>query len=476
MRFNLLLPAVVLSTVGSGRASAVFSMTPDWTYNITGMQTNLRIVAACLDEDSIPDLIVGNVNKETLTVFYGVGDGTFTLGEEHSSICPNWIESADIDEDGNIDVLVRTINQTDTLSLYFNSGTGLLENPIKISGPGGHLEGVFLIRDINSDTHLDLITFGWLMESVYAMLGDGTGGFVTELLFTEDDVAFMGIECGDIDNDSDNDIVILCWQKFSVWLNNGDGSFSWAGYCCDLDNEASFGTLGFGFLNGDEYVDIASTPGAGYGTYSVFSFTGDGQGFFEEVGHWVDLGTVLIQTDVSDYNLDGNNDAFFTGYAGSLLMLGDGNGNLTYDYYNDYLPYCFEVAVVDLDLDGDNDYVTASKTFSSPFRLEVFLNKTIQLGIDEAEAGLSAGEPFLAVSENPVASSAGIHFLLPVSSEISLFVLDISGRVAAHIQEGNAIAGEHYANWNTADLPTGCYTVVLRTDHGVVSRRCVRIR
>jgi len=286
----------------------------------------------------------------------------------------------------------------------------------------------------------------------------------------------MGIECVDIDNDSDNDIVILCWQKFSVWLNNGDGSFTWVGYCCDFDNEASFGTLGFGFLDDDEYVDIASTPGAGLGTYSVFSFTGDGQGFFEEVGHWVDLGTVLIQTDVSDYNLDGNNDAFFTGDAGSLLMLGDGTGNLSYDYYNDYLPYSFQVAVVDLDLDGDIDYVSASDTYSSPFRMEVFLNKTIQLGIDEAEAGLSAGEPLLAVSENPVASSAGIHFSLPESSDISLFVLDINGRVVAHIQEGAATTGEHYATWDAADLPTGCYTVVLRTDHGVVSRRCVRIR
>ena len=109
MRTTLLLPAMALLIAGAVQASEVFSMEPSWTYQVTGMDNPLRIAAACIDEDAYPDLVVGNTWKENFTVFYGMGDGTFTLGEEYASTSPDWIELADIDIDGDIDLLLRTL-------------------------------------------------------------------------------------------------------------------------------------------------------------------------------------------------------------------------------------------------------------------------------------------------------------------------------------------------------------------------------
>ncbi len=476
MRVTLLLPAMTLFIASAVHASEVFSMEPDWTYQITGMDAVLRIATACIDGDAYPDLVVGNTWKENFTVFYGMGDGTFTLGEEYSSTSPDWIELADIDNDGDIDLLLRTlINPTDSIAVYLNDGTGLFGSPVKSPGPWGEKDfAVFHVDYINSDEHLDLVSI-WPFKYVYAMFGDGTGGFTTELIFTAEDEPIYGLNCGDVDNDSDVDIVLICWGRLCVLLNDGDGSFTCNGYYEGFANE-NYGSLDIGFLDSDGFPDIATMPGASYGDYSVYSFQGDGTGSFSIFGWWISAGFGLYQADIDDYDLDGFNDAFFTGGGGNLLMLGDGTGNLQYDYFNYYLSYCQTAGVIDLDLDGDIDYVTASHHYPDPFRIEVFLNKTIQTGVGDSSTESVNGSLFLELSENPLSSaSSEVHFFLPEASSSSLTVYDIQGRVVDILQEGSFSVGEHSFVWDAADSPTGCYTLVLRTESGSVSRRCIRI-
>ncbi|MCD6589472.1 MAG: VCBS repeat-containing protein [Candidatus Fermentibacteraceae bacterium] len=475
MRTTLLLPAMTLLIAGAVRASEVFSMEPDWTYPVTGLHIPLRIAAACIDEDAFPDLVVGNTWLDNFTVFYGIGDGTFTLGEEYASTSPDWIELADIDNDCDIDLVLRTlINPTDSIAVYFNDGTGLFGSPVKSPGPWGEKDfAVFCVDYINNDPCLDLVSIR-TSEYVYAMFGDGTGSFTSELIFTAEDEPIYGINCGDVDNDSDVDIVLICWGRLCVLLNDGDGSFTSNGYYEGFANE-DHGSLGIGFLDSDDLPDIATMPGASYGDYSVYSFLGDGTGGFAVFGWWIDLGIAHYQASIDDYDLDGFNDAFFTGGGGNLLMLGDGTGNLQFDYFNYYLSYCQTAGVIDLDLDGDIDYVTASHHSPDPFRIEVFLNKTIQTGIGDSSTESANGSLFLEISENPVSVASEVHFFLPVSASSSLTVYDIHGREMDTILEGILSAGDHSVVWDVVDYPTGCYTLVLRTETASVSRRCIRI-
>ncbi|MCK5036232.1 MAG: VCBS repeat-containing protein [Candidatus Sabulitectum sp.] len=476
MRINLLLPAMALLIAGSGWASDVFDMEPDWTYSITGMHSNLRIEAACLNEDAIPDLIVGNLFQEKLSVFFGNGDGSFYLAEEFLGYEAVWIESADVDNDGDIDVLIRFPEiEADSFAVFLNTGDGQFEDPICSQGQlSGQLDK-FAVCNLNSDTFIDIVTASDI-GLVYAMLGDGQGGFNTVLLFSDEDDTFIGLNCGDIDNDNDIDIVLICWQKLSVLLNNGDGSVTWNGYYGGFSNEAAFGSLDIGYLDSDNFPDIASAPGATMGENTVYSFLGDGLGAFSQTGPgWLDLGFPTTQTELNDFNLDGYNDAFFTGYSANLLMLGDGTGSLAFDYINYYLLYCYQTEVADLDLDGDIDFVTASDNIGSPFQIEVFLNKTISNGIEDSSSSVFAGSPTLEITENPVYGNSDVQISLPVSSNSSLFAYDIQGRRVAVLQEGFLAAGNHSLAWVTDDLSTGCYTLVLQTETESISCRCVLI-
>jgi|GEM_PF-1977371 len=478
MRTTLLLPAMTLIISGAVQASEVFSMEPDWVYELGGSSSmGSCIETLLLNEDAYPDLIVYSLGFTKIMTFYGQGDGSFIAYEEHSIDNVYWLESSDIDSDGDYDVLARLITDNcDSILIYQNNGLGNLELTISISDLCWGIPTLarFIAVDLNNDSNQDLVTIN-PGSDVYGIFGDGCGGFSTSMLYVGDEDLGYGFDCGDIDDDGDVDIVYIGLNALNVLLNDGYGAFSLYGQYSGVYNyEGYVGSLGFGLLNGDNFQDIACAPGACMGDPAITTFLGDGQGGLEQYDSWGD-GITFIQTDIDDYNLDGFSDAFFTGDSGHLLMLGNGTGDLGVDYYFSYGARCTQVGMSDLDLDGDIDYVTATDRYGSPFQLEVFLNKTIQTGIGDSGTESFNGSLLLEISENPVSAASEVHFFLPEATGSSLTVYDIHGREVDVLQEGNLSPGDYSVVWDAMDLPVGCYTLVLRTETASVSRRCIRI-
>jgi hypothetical protein len=100
----------------------------------------------------------------------------------------------------------------------------------------------------------------------------------------------------------------------------------------------------------------------------------------------------------------------------------------------------------------------------------------------EPETGIhDGGTPetngFLAVPiPNPSTGGFRISFSLPTDGPANLAVYDLAGRLVTELYSGTATTGEHSVVWNTGDLPSGCYIVMLRTDEGVESKSCVLLR
>jgi len=460
-RFCCLLP-VIMAIAGNSRASEVFGMEPDWTYDLPASGCNIRLAAGLLDSDQYLDMVVGLSDTDNLKVFLGCEDGTFIPGDEYYlGGDPQWIEFGDVDGDGHEDVVVRNYlpYSPDSFAVFMNDQSGILDDPIVSPDPGGPGSEAFCFCHFNDDSHLDIMTVTLGYDGVVVMYGDGSGSFSQESIYEDPPYGVRALDCEDIDGDGDEDIVLVVSNELAVLLNNGDSTVTLGGTYGGFPNEMDLASLEIEHLDQDGIYDIATAPGASYGELSIQSFLGDGDGGFEQVSYgWVDLGISFTQTDINDYDLDGCNDAMFNGHCGNLLMLGDGTGNLTYDYYNYHWDYCWEAVTADLDLDGDIDYVTASAE-DPPIKLEVFLNKTIQTGIEGPVQVAQGGMSALKVAENPFHGTVRIH-AEGIDLPETLTVYDLSGREVAEIN--NRQDGEYV--WDGRDnsglsIPSGLYVV-----------------
>ncbi len=82
---------------------------------------------------------------------------------------------------------------------------------------------------------------------------------------------------------------------------------------------------------------------------------------------------------------------------------------------------------------------------------------------------------------NPFNASTAISFKLPSSDNITLEVLDISGKVVKNLANGNIASGIHTIVWNGKDnggqdMPSGFYTYKLTTSNGTFSGRMALVK
>eukprot|EP01052_Picozoa_sp_SAG31_P024646 SAG31_NODE_2111_length_6426_cov_4.423295_6_plen_271_part_00 len=145
------------------------------------------------------------------------------------------IEAADIDEDGDID-LVMAVERSSNM-LLLNDGTGRFTE-VQL---GDHDAAALAVGDLNNDGHLDIFFgHGFTGEETTSgardliLVGDGAGHFTsvtTEDIVmrrTETDAWTLDVKIFDADMDGDMDVLTVGWYGDSgcaLWLGDGDGSF-----------------------------------------------------------------------------------------------------------------------------------------------------------------------------------------------------------------------------------------------------------
>lgn len=153
------------------------------------------IAAADMDGDGDLDVVTANTvtaavtdPAESLWVMFNPGDGAFDLpvkyvAHEENGLFPDWVAAADIDGDEDPDVLVGygDLNPNhDLLILFRNDGTGALL-PRETQSLNGNPRGLV---DIDHDGDLDLVLydgFYWDPENyVRIARNDGNGTFTTD--------------------------------------------------------------------------------------------------------------------------------------------------------------------------------------------------------------------------------------------------------------------------------------------------------
>lgn len=468
----LIIPIILYSSV---LASGLFSEDPDWVYQLsTGSPCN--VIPTNLNSDLLPDLVLADSYSECIQTFIGNGDGSFVLNQtiylEHTV----WLESCDVDSDGDQDIVaICTQENSGYAFVFLNDGAGNLLAPISNYIDAGGDKFVTSLFDQDS---IPDILIGNSTGDVFFIHGIGDGTFEEAQMIYDDNYGAHALDVADLDSDGDQDIVLLAWARLSVLLNNGDGTVAWGGYYGYYYGPAGWEHIDIAHLDSDVFHDVVVAAGEGMGTNSVYTFLGNGDGSFDITGPgWVD-GRSFTYVTATDFDLDGYNDVFLCGSGISLVIaLNAGDGTLICTPLEFFIlgSASRQGVVADFDLDGDIDFAYVRFDLArTSCGIHVHLNKLIQLGIGDSEAAI--GSFGLIASPSPFSSSLSITFSLSEPGHVELSVYDLAGRQIEILSSGSVSAGTHALVWNPAPtIPDGCYLIVLDACGERVARRCVKL-
>jgi hypothetical protein len=185
------------------------------------------------NNDGIPDVAAINAVEyapnNTITIFLGNGDGTFTVAGSSPAIGmnPGGIATADVNGDGNADLVV---SQTDSsgngeIVVFFGHGDGTFttaSSPTSVSSDAASI----IPADINGDGKIDLVLSGNGGSGITILLGNGDGTFSVVSGPTQAGEATASV--ADLNNDGFPDLVFGATgtSYLTVFLGNGDGTFT----------------------------------------------------------------------------------------------------------------------------------------------------------------------------------------------------------------------------------------------------------
>ena len=302
--------------------------------DLTGL--SMDAMAADVDGDGDLDILVANEHRPNILLLND-GSGVFSNASDrlpHANHDSEDIGVADFDRDGDLDVVV--VSEDDQINeLYFNDGSGRFTDEgarLPTTGTSNAVQ----VADISGDGAADIL-IGNNGQNV-ALINDGAGGFMDQTamrLPALSDVT-QDLELGDVDGDGDLDLLVGNEDRNRLLINDGAGVFADESAAripvrstSELTREADFGDV-----DGDGDLDIlfANTSG------------------FESAGH-----------DQQDRILINDGSGVFTDETAERLQGSDSRS--------------FEGDLIDLDGDGDLDVITGNLGRGGslePYR--VFLN------------------------------------------------------------------------------------------------------
>jgi Bacterial type II and III secretion system protein/FG-GAP-like repeat len=333
------------------------------------------VATADLNGDGFQDVIVANFTDGTLSIFLGVGDGTFDLPRTVAvGAGPVWIvtgnfhQSSTTDSSTNVDIIVAN-QKTNSLSVLLGNGDGTFQAPTAVVT--GNAPSSIAVADFNGDGISDLAIVNQGDNTIGIYLGNGDGTFKAPTLLPTG-AKPTSIVAAAFDSSS-NAIIDLAITNFGdntleTFIGDGKGGFS-AGTTYATGVAPIY--VASADVNADQILDliVADSGTVATGTNSVINsvsvFIGNGDGTFgtnTALRFDYPVGTNPTSIAIADFNSDGLPDMAVAAQGDNALavLIGTGNGTFSPPFELPLQASPDSVATADFNGDGLPDVVVSN--------------------------------------------------------------------------------------------------------------------
>ena len=354
--------AISIAAAGSDDEPAAGGEAVVHRYDFAQVVTPVWNGSADVNEDGFVDVISVNDSSDDITVFPGRGDGTFDEAVvSHVTVASmnDHILVHDFNLDGHLDLLIESPPR-----LMLGNGDGSFQ-----PGPDSPLLASLRpasLTDMNADGILDVVAFE--SDAVAVIFRDESGAFSSDQRASTPEASVKDLIAADLNQDGYGDVVVAYYHDnfLSVMLGSSDGTFV-MGQPITLDTASFYGWLDSADFNRDGIPDLVATdPNS-----TVWVLLGNGDGTFTQPPKLVaNVGSRPHKTTVADINGDAVPDllAFF---GSSLPSLHYGHGDGTFLPHQHLLSgLALAPTFADFNQDGQKDLASVA---GAPAVLRVLL-------------------------------------------------------------------------------------------------------
>jgi len=300
-------------------------------------QYTIDVMIGDADNDGNKDILTADFSSCMITFHKNFGNGDFPSPGLYptNSIIASFMDAADIDNDGDLDLLTSATGAAGGASkpsILKNNGNGSFQPGVLYSVRDGGVQGK--LRDLNGDGFPDIIYATASTSPSYDFhyaLNNGDGIFGQVLTKSLGSCGWFDIDAVDMDNDGDMDVIVTeskscpsineSGRRIYICLNDGNANF--ANPIIELTTVGFPSPVALGDFNRDGIVDLATGH-----RLSINISLGVGNGQLQNsVVYPSDNGT--FDVCVADFNNDKKLDlasSHLSDSASINVMFGNGDG------------------------------------------------------------------------------------------------------------------------------------------------------